>query len=102
MEKLRCGVVLTDAFLSFLKAEATREAADIEKPTAIIEYVKCAEGLRAGEAWWKLTWAKSVGREDWCLFPLAAGFQIYLAPQTQKALKWKHIDYREGRVCVPD
>ena len=46
-----------DRFLHFLKEEeATQRRAGISDPIAILEYVKCAEGTRAGQAFWSLMW----------------------------------------------
>ena len=101
MDKLRCGVILTDAFVAFLRREAARQEMGSGELVAIIEYVKCVEGQRAGESWWKLAWGRAAGREEWCLFPID-GLRIYLSKQTQHALKWKHIDYRDGTVTVPE
>ena len=106
MERLRCGVILTDNFLSYLKAEFVLQRMEGDtsvesEPVAIVDYVKCAEGARAGQAFWNLSWGSGVrGLQDWCLFRVDA-MTIYMSRQTQRALKWKHIDYREGQVVVP-
>ena len=92
-----------DRFLHFLKEEeATQRRAGITDPIAILEYVKCAEGTRAGQAFWSLLWGRGTAElQDWCLFPVA-GVTIYMSRQTQQALKWKHIDYVDNQVVVPD
>ena len=103
MIRLRCGVVLTDRFLRYLAEEAARRKAAVQgiEPVAIIDYVKCSDGLRSGQAWWNLTWGKCTGNlENWCLFD-AEGVPVYLSRQTQRALRWKHIDYVGGKVQVP-
>jgi hypothetical protein len=105
MERLRCGVILTDSFLSYLEQESLLQSEGLDQssvyPVAIVDYVKCAEGPRAGTAYWKLSWGKGPsGLQDWCLFR-TRNITIYMSRQTQRALKWKHIDYRDGQVFVP-
>ena len=105
MERLRCGVILTDRFLAFLQSENAARRAEAgdsdETPVAIVDYVKCAEGPRAGTAYWHLGWGKGAAKmQDWCLFRVE-GVTIYMSRQTQRALKWKHIDYLDGQVFVP-
>jgi hypothetical protein len=102
MEKLRCGTILMDRFLDFLKEEDARQRSQgTNDPVVILEYIKCAEGSRAGQAFWSLMWGKgSPERRDWCLFEVA-GVTIYMSRQTQQALKWKHIDYIDNQVFVP-
>ncbi|MCB1094407.1 MAG: hypothetical protein KDN22_02405 [Verrucomicrobiae bacterium] len=102
MEKLRCGTILMDRFIAFLKEEdALQRSQGTSDPVVILEYVKCVEGDRAGEAFWSLVWGRGVaGRKDWCLFSVA-GVTIYMSRQTQQALRWKHIDYIDNQVIVP-
>ena len=91
-----------DRFVQFLDQEATRQRNDgVNEPIAILDYVKCAEGSRAGQAFWSLMWGRGgEERQDWCLFTVS-NVTIYMSRQTQQALKWKHIDYVDNQVVVP-
>jgi hypothetical protein len=102
MERLRCGTILMDRFIAFLKEEdAMQRSQGTSDPVVILEYVKCADGARAGQAFWSLMWSKGIAdRKDWCLFPVS-GVTIYMSRQTQQALKWKYIDYIDNQVVVP-
>ncbi|MGK0189008.1 MAG: hypothetical protein ACI9R3_004824 [Verrucomicrobiales bacterium] len=102
MEKLRCGTILTARFIAYLAEENTRQRArETTNPVAILEYVKCAEGARAGQAFWSLIWGRgNPEMQDWCLFKVA-DVTIFMSRQTQQALKWKYIDYVDNQVVVP-
>lgn len=72
------------------------------EPVAILEYLKCAEGARAGQAYWSLLWGNGArDLQDWCLFKVG-GVTVYMSRQTQLALKWKHIDFIDNQVVVPN
>lgn len=103
MEKLRCGTILTDRFIAFLREEdASQRSNGVPNPVAILEYVRCAEGDRAGQAFWSLMWGRGDAQmQDWCLFKIS-GVTIFMSRQTQHALKWKHIDYIDNQVVVPN
>ena len=96
MERLRCGVILLPQFIKHLQALcAGREDALLPA----IDYVKCVDGPRRGDSWWSLTWTSDKAVRASNLFRVA-GVQIYLSPQTQKALRHRYIDFRGGGVFV--
>ena len=101
MERLRCGTILLDRFLQFLSDEACRLRSEGKThPVAILEYIQCAEGRRAGQAFWSLMWGSGQrDLQDWCLFE-AGGVPIYMSRQTQLALQWKYIDFIDNKVVV--
>ena len=102
MQRLRSGTILMDRFLQFLQAEdRRRRSAGATDPVAILEYVKCAEGAAAGQAFWSLMWGNGAADvQDWCIFKVE-GVSLYMSRQTQQALKWKHVDYIDNQLVVP-
>jgi len=96
-ERLRCGVIFTNRFIDYLIGRCAAEA----KPghVAEINYVHCIEGELKGDSWWSLTWAALPRFTPAELFNVQ-GLEIALSKQTQKALKWKYIDFKDGKVLV--
>ncbi len=97
MHRLRCGVIFLDGFLGHL-AERALERAEDDRITTI-EYVGCLEGPSAGRKWARLGWTRSLGLPDECLFE-ADGITICMSPQTQKGLRDKWVDFRDGQIVV--
>jgi hypothetical protein len=99
MIKLRGEIILTDAFIRFLILEYAQQA--IQHPDCILalDYLRCKEGPRAGEAWLDRLWLprRSLSAEH--IFPVA-GLEIYLSPQTQKGLKHHYLDCKDGQPYV--
>lgn len=99
MQRLRCGVILTDAFLAWLDAWVAEQGSSHEARVLAIEYLRCREGLRAGQAWLEWFWAKRQGVAEHNLF-WVNGVDLYLSPTTQKGLKWRCLDAKEGQPYV--
>ena len=64
-----------------------------------IDYTRCIDGPRKGDAWWSLTWTSDKAVRASNLFKVGE-YRIYISPQTQKALKHHYIDFRDGGVFV--
>jgi len=96
MERLRCGVILLPEFIEHLQGLC---AAREDGLLPAIDYVKCADGPRKGASWWSLTWTSDKAVRSSNLFKVGE-YQIYISPQTQKALRHRFIDYRDGGVFV--
>ncbi len=105
LERLRCGVIFTGAFIDHLREERARErlrAASLrgsEPKVPVIHYVRCLDGERKGEAWWSVHWERRDKLAAGELFAVA-GVEVALPKQTQKGLKWRHVDFRDGKVVV--
>jgi hypothetical protein len=96
MEKLRCGVILLPDFIGHLQALCAKREDGL---LPAIDYVRCVDGPRSGESWWSLTWTSARAVRPYNLFKVGE-MQIYLSPQTQKALRHRYIDFRDGAVFV--
>ena len=96
MERLRCGVILLPAFIEHLQGLC---AAREDGLLPAIDYIKVADGPRKGDAWWSLTWTSDKAVRSCNLFKVG-DYQIYISPQTQKALKHSYIDFKDGGVFV--
>lgn len=109
MIRLRCGVILTDAFLAWLRDWTAREGTSHAGRVLALDYIRCREGPRAGQAWLEWLWVKRAGLSAHCLFRIdgvatendaPAPLDLYLSPQTQKGLRWRHLDARGGLPTV--
>jgi hypothetical protein len=109
LERLRCGVIFTGAFIDHLREECARERlraastrggkGDSNSRIPVIHYVRCLDGERKDEAWWSVNWERRDKLAAGDLFTVA-GVEVALPRQTQKGLKWRHIDFRDGKVVV--
>lgn len=109
MIRLRCGVILTDDFLDWLRDWTAREGTSHQGRVLALEYVRCHDGPRAGQAWLEWLWVRRAGLSDHCLFRVdgvatdagkPAFLDLYLSPQTQKGLRWRHLGAHGGHPTV--
>jgi len=109
MIRLRCGVILTDAFLAWLREWTATEGTSHAGRVLALDYIRCREGPRAGEAWLEWLWVKRHGLSPHCVFRIddvavendqSAPLDLYLSPQSQKGLRWRHLDARHGQPTV--
>lgn len=109
MIRLRCGVILTDPFLSWLREWTILEGTSHDGRVLAIDYVRCGEGPRAGQAWLEWLWVKRSGLSTHCLFRIdgvaeenghPVPLEIYLSPQSQSGLRWRHLSARDGQPTV--
>lgn len=96
MDRLRCGVILLPAFIEHLQGLCARREDGL---LPAIDYVRCVDGPRKGDSWWSLTWTSDKAVLARNLFKVG-DYRIYLSPQSQKALKHRYIDFRDGGVFV--
>lgn len=95
MERLRCGVVVTGRFIAFVEALVAAEAANHPGAVLCVEYLRCREGARAGEAWLEWFWVRREGLSEAAIFRIGRA-EVYLSPQTQQGLKWRYLDAEAG------
>lgn len=96
MLKLRCGVIFLEGFVKHLTERAATEDIKITS----IEYLRCLDGERKGGQWWRLGWVPKGALPKHCVFKLEDGVTVAMSPQTQKGLKHRWVDYREGEIVV--
>jgi hypothetical protein len=97
MERLRCGVIFTGPFIDYLLGRCATESQSGH--VAEISYIHCVDGEHKGQSWYSLTFAARARFQQTELF-LIRGLEIALSKQSQKALKWKYIDYKDDKVIV--
>jgi hypothetical protein len=99
MDRLRCGVIYTDAFAKYLgdwwRSDISQHATKVPS----LDFVHCKEGPRAGESWITLTWLLSKKLPDYEMFTVSE-IPLHLPRQSQKGLKWRCLDARNGRVVL--
>lgn len=99
LERLRCGVIVTDAFKDWLASWLQREGPAAPGFLPELSYVRCAEGERAGQSWASLVWRPRKGLEDHEIFAVGP-FSLHLSSQTRKALRERCLDIRAGQIAV--
>ena len=99
LERLRCGIIVTDAFVGWLEAWKTREEEANFGLIPELSYVRCREGERAGQSWVSLIWRPLQGVEEHELFAIG-GVRVFFARQTRSALRDRCLDIHEDRIVV--
>ena len=99
LERLRCGIIVTDAFASWLEAWKAAEAEANFGLIPELSYVRCGEGSRAGESWVSLIWRPLQGVEEHEIF-LVGGVRVFFARQTRRALRDRCLDIHEEKIVV--
>jgi hypothetical protein len=99
MDRLRCGVIVTTEFTTFLKEWWSQDAAQQKERVPSLDFVHCKEGPRAGESWVTLTWIPTKKLPEHECFEVG-GVPLHLPKQSQRGLKWRCLDAREGKLVV--
>jgi hypothetical protein len=99
MDRLRCGVIITPAFTSFLKEWWNSTPSQQTDRMPSLDFVHCKEGPRAGQSWASLNWilAKKIPEHE--CFEIS-GVPLHLTKQAQRGLKWRCLDARDGKLVV--
>ena len=109
MIRLRCGVILTDSFLVWLREWTALEGTSHQGRVLALEYVRCLDGARAGQAWLEWMWVKRSGLSDHCVFRLdgvatekntPVPLDLYLSPHSQNGLRWRFLSAQNGQPSV--
>jgi hypothetical protein len=95
MTKLRCGVILLDDFILYLRDRWRTEYVAHFGQILVIEFLRCKEGARAGQTWLEIFWMAPHGLSESCLFSVEK-VTLYLSPQTQKGLKDHYLGLKSG------
>lgn len=98
-ERLRCGVIFTEAFRDWLTGWRNREAAGNFGLVPELAYVRIAGGSRAGQSWVSLIWRPLQGVKEHEIFQIGA-VKVYLNSQTRHSLKDRCLDVKDGAVVV--
>jgi hypothetical protein len=99
LERLRCGVIITDAFKSWLAEWRDRESAANFGLIPELSYVRCREGERAGQSWVSLIWQPLGGAKEHEIFEMGS-VKVHLQRQTRQALKDRCLDIKDDRILV--
>src|SRR6188508_603981 len=99
LERLRCGVIITDAFKDWLAGWKAREEAANFGLIPELTYVRCREGQRAGQSWVSLIWQPLGGAKEHEIFEIGS-VRVYLPRQTRQGLKDRCLDVCDGRIVV--
>lgn len=99
LTRLRCGIIVTDAFVAWLEAWREREAAAHFGLVPEISYVRCREGERAGQSWVSVIWRALDGVQEHEIYEVGS-VRVFFARQTRVALRERCLDVREGAVVV--
>lgn len=99
LERLRCGIIVTSAFIEWLEAWKHREAAANLGLIPELSFVVCKEGARAGQSWVSVVWRPLEGIEEHEIHAVGA-VKIFFPRQTRSALRDRCLDVKDGGIIV--
>ena len=99
LERLRCGIIVTSAFIEWLEAWKARESAANFGLVPELNFVQCKEGSRAGQSWVSLIWRPLEGIAEHEIHRVGA-VRVFFPRQTRAALRERCLDVRDGAIVV--
>ena len=99
LQRLRCGIIVTEAFVAWLRAWQQREAGANFGLIPELNYVRCGEGERAGQSWLSLIWRPLDGVKEHEIFHIG-GVRLFIPRQSRSALRERCVDVRDGALVV--
>ena len=99
MHRLSCGVIYTNAFADHLASLAAPLRTSEQRYVLALEYLRVTKDDGQSEDWWQMNWVPEKRT------PLEQRFTIGTVPvslskQTQRGLKHRCLDWREGKVVI--
>lgn len=94
MHRLRCGVIYTNAFATYLAGLAHGP-----QQVLALEYLRASSGPSKGTAWWRMEWWPAHRAPEDCMFKIGT-VPVVLSRQSQRGLKNRCLDWRDGQVAV--
>lgn len=99
LERLRCGIIVTSAFIEWLETWKAREGAGNFGLIPELGFVQCKEGPRAGQSWVSLIWRPLDGIAEYEVHAVGT-VQVFFPRQTRAALRERCLDIRGDRIVV--
>jgi hypothetical protein len=96
MHRLRCGVIYTNAFAEYLSQMSQSAVSLVKHRVLALEYLRSAEGKGA---WWNIGWVPEARAPEDCRFTIGET-PVCLSRQSQRGLKNRCLDWRDGQVVV--
>ena len=97
MERLRCGMIISEAFVDYIEAIYLKEKERHQGEIIALEYTHCIDGLRQGQSWWRSSWTSRRLVPEHMVYEIG-GIDVFMPPKTTKALKDRYVDVKEGNV----
>ena len=99
LERLRCGVITTEAFRAHLGQWHQETEAGHFGLIPQLDYVRFASGARVGQAYVSLLWQPVNQLKSHEIFEIG-GIKVYLSKGTRTALKERCLDMKAGAILV--
>ena len=100
MERLRCGAILSSAFLRYVEERYETDAAQAEDEILSVEYLRVAEGELGGRSWWRESWIPRDSIPDHEIFRTGR-VHLHIPLTSQRGLKDRFADIdADGKVTV--
>lgn len=99
MHRLRCGVIYTNAFADYLEKYTQSQPPGHQRPILALEYLRASTGPSKGTAWWQIDWVPEHRAPEECRFRIGC-VPVCLSKQSQRGLKHRCLDWRDGQVVV--
>ncbi len=99
MHRLRCGVIYTNAFAGHLAELYAARDPGAAGNILELEYVKVAGADEKNGIWWRMDWVPEKRVPVECRFEMGRS-PVCMRQQTQRGLKNRCLDWRDGAVVI--
>ncbi len=99
MHRLTCGVIYTYAFADYLASFDAPLRTTEQRYVLALEYLRVTKEDGAAEDWWQMHWVPEKRTPLEQRFTIGS-VPVSLSKQTQRGLKHRCLDWRDGKVVV--
>lgn len=94
-----CGLFYSRQFADFLLEKQQTEGPDHQGELLALDYIRCREGLQAGNAWWQLDWVSLHTIPADARVRLGEA-EVALSRKTLHGLNGQLLHFADGQVVV--
>jgi hypothetical protein len=99
MQRHPCGIIYTKQFADFLHGKQQEEEDRHPGELLSLEYVRCAEGEKAGTSWLQLAWTSLFSVPEDQKFEIGQT-PVFIHRQSRRGLKNRLLHFVNGEVQV--
>ena len=101
MHKLRCGIIYSTDFAEYLKRTHAAEYAAHPGELLSLDYIRFADGPKAGASWLQLTWVLPQAAPEENRHHIGET-EVYIQKQTRRGLMNRLLHFADGHVVVKE
>lgn len=99
MHRLRCGIIYSGAFASYLAERQKQEQKSHPGEILALDYVRCASGPGKGNEWWQIGWVGAQNAPETARQRIGE-VDVFIHRQSIRGLKTRLLHFANGEVVV--